>query len=166
MTTTPPTPVRRARRRQHGFTLLNVLVAAFIFGIGMLGVARTFSGITSASTQNEYVTSLASLGNSFWGTVQANPALVTGTGFNGSSYAASSYTSAPAALQPWLRELVQTLPGALASIATGPDSANGTACALATGCTVTLTISWAQSGSIGGGTPTRSQTFQYRVIQS
>ena len=46
MTTTPPTPVRRARRRQHGFTLLNVLVAAFIFGIGMLGVARTFSGIT------------------------------------------------------------------------------------------------------------------------
>ncbi|HEX7689443.1 MAG TPA: hypothetical protein VF453_17160 [Burkholderiaceae bacterium] len=161
---------RRAARGQSGFTLLNVLVAALIFGLGMLGVAHSLGSVTAAATQNENVTTLAPLSNTFWSAIQANSAVLTTTGWattGGTTYNASTYTAAPAAVQPFLKQVVTLLPSGTAQIETLPDSSSGLACAVSTGCTVRLTISWAQVGSVrSSSSPTRSQMFLYRYSQS
>jgi Tfp pilus assembly protein PilV len=164
----PTHSLRAVGRRQSGFTLLNVLVAALLFGLGMLGVARSFGGVTAAATQNENVTTLAPLSNTFWSAIQANSAVLTTSSWStGATYNSSTYTTAPAAVQPFLKQVVTLLPSGTATIQTGPDSASGAACAVLTGCTVTLTISWAQVGTVRStSSSTRSQTFLYRYSQS
>ena len=162
-----PTLCGARTRRQSGFTLLNVLIAAVLFGLGILGIVRSFVAVTSAATQNENVSTIASLANGFQGVVQANSGLLLAAGFNGTgtSYTSANYTTAPLALQPWLK-LVTTpatgLPGAIATVSTGPNSATGAACTQFSGCTVTLQLQWTQVGAPGSASNlSRSQTFTY-----
>lgn len=154
---------------QTGFSLINILVAILIFSFGLLGLAGMYSRFTSASTANQNIAQLAPWSNAFWGLVQANPnsTLASMAG----SYDVSKIASAPVALQPWLRQILDpntsprsAIPGATVVIATGPDAVSGSACAVATGCTVTLTIQWAQNGSVNtdGSSVMRSQTFTYQ----
>lgn len=158
------TPRRRMPRaaRHGGFTLLSVLVAVLIMSAGMFGMVRAMAGATASVTQNQHVSTLAALSNGFWGTVQANSSLLVASGFAG-SYSASNLASAPAALQPWLRQATAALPAGSATIATGPDAGSSTVCAVATGCTVTLTLSWSRGAAPGAaGGDTRSQTFYFQ----
>jgi len=160
MTGRPLTP-RRAGSRQAGFTLLNVLVAALIFGFGVLGVIRSLANITSAATQNTVVSTLGSLSDGFQAVVQANSALLVDPAFAPQTFNASNIATAPSALQPWLTQATAALPAAQITIATGPDSASGLACSRYNGCTVTMTVVWTQVGA----TANRTQSFLYRFGQ-
>ena len=144
---------------ESGFTLLSVLVAIFIMGFGLLAMVRSMVAITAAATQNETVSSLATLSNSFWSTVQWTPQGTVVSSFPG-SYDLSSSTAisaAPTSLQPWLVQAKAALPAGRAVIAV-----NSSTCV--TTCALTLTLSWQQVGA--PGTPsatTRSQTFYYAL---
>lgn len=154
----------RRPRRDAGFTLLSVLVSIFIMGIGLLGMVRTMLGVTSSATQNQTVSSIATLSNSFWGVMQWTPkATVVGTGGFVGSYdltSAAAISGAPANLQPWLMSASKALPAGRATIAV-----NNSACT--TDCVLTVTLSWTQVGgpavSASNATTTRSQTFYYAL---
>ena len=168
-----PRTTSGARGGQHGFTLITVLIAIFLFGFGLLAILRSLGSVTSSATQNENVATTASLSNAFWGVVQANPALVDDPAFVG-TYSASNITSAPAALQGWLYTLTDStlqktglpptgLPGGKAKIEKFADTAGlATPCAAASGCSVKLTLSWSQVASNGAAASTRSQIFYYQ----
>jgi len=150
------------RAASAGFTLLSVLVAMLIMGFGLLGMVRATLAVTTATSQNETLSSMAALSNGFWGVVQANPNLLATSSF-ANTYTSSNYASAPTMpLQTWLGLVTSTLPGAQVTIATGPDSASNAACAVATGCTVVLTLQWTQVGAPGVAAATRTQTFYYQ----
>ncbi len=169
-------PAHRGLRRQLGFTLISVLIALFLFGFGLLAILRSLGATTGASTQNQNLGIAATLSNGFWGAVQANPAVLVDPALGGGgavTFSAANVSAAPAALQPWLTSLTDTtvrvagvppsgLPGGQATIQTFPDVGNGTACAVATGCSVALTISWTQVASNGAAATTRSQNFYYQ----
>ena len=82
------------------------------------------------------------------------------------TYTSANVTSAPAVLQPLLRDVFSSqyvnLPGASVTIATGND-ALGTACNTATPsttiCGVTLSLTW----TAPGGGPARRQVFAFQV---
>ena len=166
------------RRGQHGFTLITVLVAIFLFGFGLLAILRSTGSITGGATQNQNVASVATLSNGFWGVVQANPNVLVDPAFVGGAavtYTASSVSTAPAALQPWLATLTAApvplssvpptgLPNGSATIQTFNDTStsSGTACAVASGCSVVLTLSWTQVAGNGLAASTRSQVFYYQ----
>jgi Tfp pilus assembly protein PilV len=152
---------RTARRHSRGLTLLSVLVAVLIAGAGLFGMVRAVVGATATTTQNQHVSTLATLGNGFWGVVQSNPALLTAGAFAG-TYRASNYADAPPALQPWLQQATSSLPAGEATIATGPDAGSAAACAVATGCTVTLTLRWNRLAAPSAGAATRAQTFYFQ----
>ncbi|MBB4844776.1 type IV pilus assembly protein PilV [Paucibacter oligotrophus] len=155
-------------RREAGFSLINIMVAILIFSFGLLGLAGLYSRFTTASTTNQNIALLAPWSNAFWGVVQANPGSTLGT--MAGTYQLASIPSAPAALRPWLTQILDpntsrnAIADATVVIATGPDAVKGTACAVATGCTVTLTIQWTQNGSVNADSSsvTRSQTFTYQ----
>lgn len=166
---------RRGPRRQVGFTLMSVLIAIFLFGFGLLAILRSLGTTTGASTQNQNVGIVATLSNGFWGAVQANPSVLVDPALGSGTpvtFTSSNITGAPAALQPWLYSLTDTtsgtgvppagLPGGSATIQTFADAASATPCAVVTGCSVKLTISWTQVASNGAAASTRSQTFYYQ----
>jgi Tfp pilus assembly protein PilV len=153
---------RRRGADSSGFTLISVLVAMFIFWIGMIAVARTMVGVTSAATQGENISSIATISNAFWGVVQSEPSMLQMASFQPHTFDSTSISSAPAALRPWLTSTVAALPNAQAQIVTYADAASNAACTSTTGCTVVLTLSWQQLGSPGQATATRSQTFYYQ----
>ena len=160
-------PPRRcaAPRRQGGFMLISVLLAATIFAMGLLGFSLAYARFTSAVTQDQFLRQMAPASNAFWGVVQANPAIMTSMA---GTWTASNYTSAPAALQPWLAQLTTgstALPGASIVIATGGDAVAGGSCSASTGCTSTVSISWTQNANASAGQTsaiTRTQTFSYQ----
>jgi Tfp pilus assembly protein PilV len=168
MTTSIRRPPLRARSRRpaRGFTLVGVLVAAVVAAFGILSLVKVFGTMAASGTQNQNISQAAALGNGFWGVVQANPSIVTDshfvTGGTPFSDANNNLSSAPAALQPWLRQTTAFLPTASVAIATSNDAGFGTSCAASTGCTVTMTVSWTQAASVGIGGSTRSQTFYYQ----
>lgn len=146
--------------------LLSVLMAAAIFAFGLLGFSLAYSKLTNAVTQDQFLRQLAPASNAFWGVVQANPAIMTSMA---GTWTASNYTSAPAALQGWLAQLLSTagtaLPGGQVVIATGGDAVAGGSCSTTTGCTATVTISWTQSANADAGQTTaitRTQNFSYQ----
>jgi Tfp pilus assembly protein PilV len=155
----PRTLGRRATSR--GFTLLSVLVSMLLVGLGLLGMAKAMLGVTAASTQNQNVTSIAQFSNAFYGVVQSSPTMLVATSFQG-TFTASNITTAPAALQAWLTTVTGALPSAQITIATGPDSGSGTACAVISGCTVSMSIQWAQVGAPGRAAYNRTQNFYYQ----
>lgn len=157
--------------RQDGFTLLSVMVAILIFSIGLLGLAGLYLRFTATVTQNQNITQIAPWGNSFWGIIQANPAVL--TALNAQSpitYTSANVSSAPPQLQSWLNEVLtsanslQALPNAQVTIKVGADSATGTACAVLTGCSVQLTLVWTQYGNptSGASGASRSQNFNFQ----
>ncbi len=167
---------RRGPRRQLGFTLMSVLIAIFLFGFGLLAILRSLGTATGSATQNQNVGIAATLSNGFWGAVQANPSVLVDAALGGGTpvtFTSSNVTSAPAALQPWLYALTDTtvaasgvppagLPGGSATIQTFADAGSATPCAVVTGCSVKLTISWTQVASNGTAASTRSQIFYYQ----
>ncbi len=161
-------------RSQRGFTLVSVLAAMAILGFGLLALAKAYLSVTLTSTQNQNINSLSSLGNGFWGVVQANPSILPAVA---GSYTSANIAAAPAALQPWLTEVIlgaasptgvvvaPALPSATVLVVTGPDVGTGAACS-PTGCAVTVTISWLQNATPGAAAGavgiTRSQIFNYQ----
>jgi len=156
----------RCPRRAAGFTLLSVLVSVFIMSVGLLGMVRTMLGVTSSATQNQTVSSIATLSNSFWGVMQWTPkATVVSSGATGfvGTYdltSASAISGAPANLQPWLFAAQTALPAGKVVIAV-----NNSACT--TDCVLTMTLSWTQVGgqsaNATGASTTRTQTFYYAL---
>ncbi len=163
----PHRAVRCAAPRQRGMSLISVLVAIVVFGLGMLSIASLYGLAVPAQTANQETLDTAALGNQFWAILQASPQVVSQIGAGVSQTYSSASSSAPAALQPWLTNIFNTpsmmLPGAAVTITTGPG-ADGNPCDVSNPaaplCGVTLTIAWA-AGKGGGGA--RSQTFQYQV---
>lgn len=159
----PPHPPRRARQR--GMTLISVLVSLLVFAFGLLSLAGLYARLLSAQTGNEMTTSTQVFGNRFWALLQAQPAMLGAIG-SSATYTSANVTSAPAVLQPLLRDVFSSqyvnLPGASVTIATGND-ALGTACNTATPsttiCGVTLSLTW----TAPGGGPARRQVFAFQV---
>ncbi len=154
----------------RGFTLIEVLIALVVFALGMLAVAEIYAKLVPVATSNQNVIDTAAIDNQFWGTLQANPAVIVnalGTSAT-TTYTQSSYTSAPAALQPWLVNIFANpqmqLPGAKVTITTGTD-ALGDPCSTSGGnvvCGVTLSLNW--NNAPGNGSITeRSATSQYQL---
>jgi Tfp pilus assembly protein PilV len=154
--------MRQVKTGQHGFTLLSVLVSIVIMAVGLLGMIRAMLAVTSSATQNQTVSSIATLSNGFWGVVQSNPALLVTGGFAG-TYTAGNYTAAPAVLQPWLKQATDAMPAGQVTIATGPDAGSNTPCSTS-GCSVTVTMQWSQVGAPGANASEtkRLQTFYYQ----
>lgn len=148
-------------RGQGGVTLVSVMVAMVIAALGVLSTVRLLSVATGATTQNQIVSSISTLGNSFWGVIQANPSLLSNGALAG-TFTSSSASSAPAALQPWLTQTLAALPSASVTIATGADASSGFSCSAMTGCTVTLTMTWSQVAAPGVAARTRSQVFNFQ----
>jgi Tfp pilus assembly protein PilV len=150
---------------QRGFSLINIMVTVLVFALGLLALSAVYSRLVGAQTQSQNLTRMAPWGNSFWGVVQANPAILTTMA---STYTAENVAEAPAPLQSWLAQILVTAPLALpngsVTIQTGPDAASGNGCTTTTGCSVTLTISWAQNANpnTSGASITRSQVFYYQ----
>lgn len=159
----------RGNRRQAGFTLLSILVSILVFAVGMLGLASVYSRLVASATQDQNLTQLVGLSNSFMGMVQAKPSLLTSTSFVGTYYTGSTPPSgADAYFLQWLNTATASLPpGTRITIATAKDAAGAnSACDPNTGCTITLTISWTQtttsSNTITNGPATRTQVFTYQ----
>lgn len=158
--------------RQHGMSLISVLVAIVVFALGMLTIASIYTLAVPAVTANAEAVDTAAYGNQFWSALQANPGMLNalfgaqpaaGTKV---TYGPSSYTTAPPALQPMLSNLFSpsqmNLPNASVTI-TAQNGADGNPCSAPTPpasplCGITLLINWTPSS----GTQ-RSQTFNYQV---
>ena len=159
-----------APARQAGLSLISVLVAIVIFGLGMLSIASLYGLAVPAQTANEEALDTMAYGNQFWATLQASPQVVSQIGANTTaSYTQANYaTAAPAALQPMLNSIftpgkAMYLPAASVQITT-QAGADGNPCNVATPatptCGVKLIIQW--SAGHGGG-ETRTQVFNYQV---
>jgi len=140
---------------------MSVLVSIVVMGIGLLGMVRAMVGVTSAATQNQTVSSVAALSNSFWSVVQWTSQSTVTSSFPGTyDLTASSFTSAPANLQSWLTQAKAALPSGSATIAV-----NSTSCT--TNCALTLTLTWQQvgapQGAASGAASTRTQVFYYAL---
>lgn len=156
---------------QCGMSLLSVLVAIVVFGLGMLSVASLYSLAVPAQTANQETVDTAAFGNQFWAILQSNPSVVStiqsASGGVLSFTSPSSISGAPAPLQPLLKAVfnnTQTmLPGASVTMQTG-NGAEGNPCDVSTPtapiCGVTLTLKWQAGKSVGGQ---RTQTFNYQV---
>ncbi|OZB73282.1 MAG: pilus assembly protein PilV [Thiomonas sp. 14-64-326] len=156
--------------RQAGMSLISVLVAIVIFGLGMLSIASLYGLAVPAQTANEEAIDTAAIGNQFWSTLQASPQFIAQIGANTTAtYSPSNYLSAaPTVLQPMLGSIFSSgqpmfLPGASVQITT-KAGADGNPCDVsnpaAPTCGVQMTIQWA-SGK--GGGELRTQTFNYQV---
>lgn len=160
MTRLLPPSTRRATP-QAGMSLISVLVAIVIFGLGMLSIASLYGLAVPAQTANQETLDTAAFGNQFWAILQASPQVVSQIGANTTATYTSASSSAPAALQPWLTNIYNTpsmrLPGATVTVTTGAG-AEGNPCDVSNAnaplCGVTLTFAW--NGN-------RSQGYQYQV---
>ena len=159
--TRPSPPSTRIAAYQAGMSLISVLVAIVIFGLGMLSIASLYGLAVPAQTANQETLDTAALGNQFWAILQASPQVVSQIGANTTATYTSASSSAPSALQPWLANIYNTpsmrLPGATVTVTTGPG-ADGNPCDVsnvnAPLCGVTLSFAW--NGN-------RSQSYQYQV---
>ena len=100
--TGPRHGLRAARRRasSRGFTLLSVLVAMLLVGLGLLGMAKAMLGVTAASTQNQNVTSIAQFSNAFYGVVQSAPTMLVASSFQGTFTSANITSAQVPTIQP------------------------------------------------------------------
>ncbi|MDY0329506.1 MAG: prepilin-type N-terminal cleavage/methylation domain-containing protein [Thiomonas sp.] len=154
-------PRARTAAPQSGLSLISVLVAIVIFGLGMLSIASLYSLAVPAQTANQETLDTAAFGNQFWAILQASPQVVSQIGANATATYTSASNNAPAALQPWLANIYDSpsmwLPGAKVTITTGPG-AEGNPCDVSNPnaplCGVTLSFAW--NGN-------RSQTYHYQV---
>lgn len=155
----PPAPQTTAQR---GLSLISVLVAIVIFGLGMLSIASLYGLAVPAQTANQETIDTAAFGNQFWAILQANPQLVNQIGAPPTTVTYTKASGAPQALQPLLNNIFNNpqtrLPLAQVAITTG-NGAQGKVCTVTstqTACGVKLVITW------NSGAP-RSQTFTYQL---
>ncbi len=170
MTPRLPHPLRRGLR-QAGMSLISVLVAIVIFGLGMLSIASLYGLAVPAQTANQETLNTAAFGNQFWAILQASPQVVAainaGSGNQLTFASASSISTAPAPLQPLLAGIFSNpqtrLPGATVTFQTS-NGADGNPCNVSNAnaplCGVSMTLQWG-AGQGGGGV--RTQTFNYQV---
>jgi type II secretory pathway pseudopilin PulG len=157
---------RTLQRAASGYSLLTVLVAMLVFSLGMLGLGSMYARFTGAVTDNENLAQIAAWSDSFWSVLWAND---TNLAASGVTYNLANYTSAPAAMQPWLAKLLNTLPDSSVQLAPLADPiGNPGLCSSPRGCTsLTMTIKWSQNASpiamSGNGSFYRSQTFTYQL---
>lgn len=151
-------------------SLISVLVAIVIFGLGMLSIASLYGLTVPAQTANQEAIDTAAVGNQFWATLQASPQVIAQIGANTTAnYNSSNFASAaPPALQPMLNSIFTPgqpmfLPGATVKITT-QAGADGNPCNVsipaAPTCGVQMIIQW--SPGKGGGN-LRTQVFNYQV---
>lgn len=147
---------------QRGLSLISVLVAIVIFGLGMLSIASLYGLAVPAQTANQETIDTAAFGNQFWAILQANPQLVNQIGAPPTTVTYTKASGAPQALQPLLNNIFNNpqtrLPLAQVAITTG-NGAQGKVCTVTstqTACGVKLVITW------NSGAP-RSQTFTYQL---
>jgi Tfp pilus assembly protein PilV len=156
--------------QQSGLSLISVLVAIVIFGLGMLSIASLYGLTVPAQTANEEALDTAAWGNQLWATLQASPQVISQIGAGATAtYTPGNYAAAaPPALQPMLASMFTPgqsmyLPNASVKITT-QAGADGNPCNVsiptAPTCGVQMTIQW-QAGRGGGGT--RTQIFNYQV---
>jgi Tfp pilus assembly protein PilV len=157
-----PKPSAPQATAQHGLSLISVLVAILIFGLGMLSIASLYGLAVPAQTANQETVDTAAFGNQFWAILQANPKLVNQIGAPPTTVTYKTASGAPQALQPLLNNIFNNpqtrLPLAQVAITTG-NGAQGKVCTVTptqTACGVTLVITW------NSGAP-RSQTFTYQL---
>jgi type IV pilus assembly protein PilV len=154
------------RMRQSGFSLVEVLVALVIIGVGMLGIAK-IQALAYASTGTAALRSLAAIEASslasamranrdYW-TVTAATATQTIVGSgqtlssstDGALLAASNCAGVICAnaaavaaydVQSWMKSLNAVLPGDTATVVCSPPTVTGSPAGYPVGCTIT--ISW------------------------
>jgi type IV pilus assembly protein PilV len=162
----PMNGVPMNRMRQRGFSLVEVLVALVIIGVGMLGIAK-IQALAYASTGTAALRSLAAIEASslasamranrdYW-TVTAATATQTIAGAgqtltsstDGALLATTNcvaVTCATAAavaaydVQSWMKSLNSVLPGDTATVICSPPTATGSPAGYPVGCNIT--ISW------------------------
>jgi type IV pilus assembly protein PilV len=102
------------RPRQHGFTLVEVLVAALVLAIGLLGLAG-LQAVSVKANHGAYLRSQASnLAYEITDAMRANRDVALAGTYNRALSDATPATSATLAindLSTWLNHLQQTLPG-------------------------------------------------------
>ena len=163
---TPFPPCAQQAAVQRGMSLISVLVAIVVFGLGMLTLASLYGLVVPAQTANQELADTAAFGNQFWAILQANPQIVNQIGTPPTSQTYQSVSAAPAALKPLLANLFDNpqtrLPNAALKISTG-NGAEGNACTVTktqAACGVTLTITWNPTNKAASK---RTQTYNYQL---
>lgn len=154
------------RHWQRGFSLLEVLIAVFIFSIGLLGMAALMA-MSARSNHSAYLrTQVAFLADNMADRMRANPVGVWGGLYNSDAYPVLSGSAACDATSPcdpaavavrdkvlWSRLLDSQLPGAGARIrCSGMDAVGYNPSAQIGmrppyGGTCSMTVSWIERGA-------------------
>lgn len=119
MTRTAPRSNRPVRTRQHGASLLEVLIALLIFSFGVLGIVGLQANMNIRSTEAKQRAEAAVLANEIIGRMWIAKAIDR----DQYQYRADVDCNAdgpgtpPDVLASWLEKLAATIPGAQASIA-------------------------------------------------
>ena len=120
MTRTAPPAHRPARTRQHGASLLEVLIALLIFSFGVVGIVGLQANMNIRSTEAKQRAEAAVLANEIIGRLWIAKAIDRDQyeyRADGDCSGNGAAGEPPAALASWLEKLVATIPGAQARIA-------------------------------------------------
>ena len=124
----------RTPSREHGFTLIEVLVSLLILTFGLLGVAKAYLSAAPAVSESELLSQSTTAANAYWALEQLQIV----------PRAWDSDSSVPAAFQGWFKQYASVLPSLHAVVTTSQDSL-GDACS-SMSCQLQLTLSWTLHG--------------------
>jgi type IV pilus assembly protein PilV len=122
-----------ARRRQAGFTLIEVLVALLVFSIGLLGMIGLQARATQISIEAEDANRAALLANELGSVI----------------WTQSSNVVAPAVLAAWQARVADPQ---------GDGLPGGVGAVVVNGNRTEITVSWTPAGSPAGSAPRRYVT--------
>ena len=143
--------MHRDRALQHGFGLLEVLIALLIFSLGLLGLSELYARMAPQPYTNGVVSEVQLAGDSLFAILGANSSVLP---VNVSS-AAQASAMPTTALSDWYAQYAQVLPGLTVSIL-AQNNASGTACS-SSSCGLQVTLGWVQ------GLTHRSQVFYGQI---
>ena len=154
------------RARQSGFSLLEVLIATIILSIGLVGIATlqlTGSAFTESSLHRSHASELAreifervraNYVESKAGNYDITTLSATTTDCNGTAANCTRDQLRDHDLRAWGTRVTALLPGADASITTGPDDDENPV-------EISITMEWDQSR---GQRPVVSETFTFKLM--